>query len=108
MMFLPEPWLPVCLRVYYVCLSPWMAPQYRVAKRSSLSMDGTAFASLGGNAGAAIVVASAALDFHIPQFDAQAWLQLMILIVSLILCALASAAETALTSISRIKLKNLV
>jgi len=47
------------------------------------------------------------MDFHIPSFDGQAWLQLVIMIVALILCAAASAAETALTSISRIKLKNL-
>ncbi len=51
---------------------------------------------------------AAAIDFHLPQFDGEAWLQLIILIVSLILCGVASAAETALTSISRIKLKNLV
>src|SRR6266436_2563706 len=51
---------------------------------------------------------AAGIDFHIPQFDAEAWLQLTILIVSLVLCGVASAAETALTSVSRIKLKNLV
>ena len=60
-------------------------------------MDGSGLASL-----------AAGIDFHVPQFDATAWLQLTILVVSLILCATASAAETALTSISRIKLKNLV
>ncbi len=60
-------------------------------------MDGTGLASI-----------AAGIDFHIPQFDAEAWLQLTILVVSLILCATASAAETAFTSISRIKLKNLV
>jgi len=60
-------------------------------------MDGTGLASI-----------VAGIDFHIPQFDATAWLQLTILVVSLILCATASAAETALTSISRIKLRNLV
>jgi putative hemolysin len=43
----------------------------------------------------------------LPQFDGEAWLQLVILIVALILCGMASAAETALTSVSRIKLKNL-
>ena len=43
-----------------------------------------------------------------PQFDSTAWLQLTILILALILCTIASAAETALTSISRIQLKNLV
>lgn len=42
------------------------------------------------------------------QFDEVAWLQLILLIISLLLCATASAAETALTSISRIKLKNMV
>ncbi len=35
-------------------------------------------------------------------------MQLLILVVALILCAIASAAETSLTSLSRIKLKNLV
>ncbi len=50
----------------------------------------------------------ASVDFHIPQFDSEAWLQLFILIISLVFCGVASAAETALTSISRIKLKNLV
>lgn len=49
-----------------------------------------------------------AYDFQIPTFDAEAWLQLFILIVALILCGFASSAETALTSISRIKLKNMV
>src|SRR5947207_11423497 len=60
-------------------------------------MDGTGLASM-----------AAGIDFQIPQFTAQEWLQLVILLVSLFLCATASAAETALTSISRIKLKNLV
>src|SRR5437763_15827955 len=60
-------------------------------------MDGTGLASI-----------AAGIDFHIPHFDAEAWLQLVILLVSLFLCATASAAETALTSISRIKLRNLV
>ena len=48
-------------------------------------MDGPGLASI-----------AAGIDFQIPSFDAQAWLQLTILIVSLILCALASAAETVL------------
>ena len=48
------------------------------------------------------------IDFHIPQFTAQAWLQFTIMIVALFLCAMASAAETSFTSISRIKLRNLV
>jgi putative hemolysin len=60
-------------------------------------MDGSGLASI-----------AAEIDFHIPQFDAGAWLQILILVVSLFLCATASAAETALTSISRIKLRNLV
>ncbi|GAC1348320.1 MAG: hemolysin family protein [Ktedonobacteraceae bacterium] len=58
--------------------------------------------------GPGLVSIAAGIDFHVPSFDAEAWLQLTILIVSLFLCATASAAETALTSISRIKLKNLV
>jgi magnesium and cobalt exporter, CNNM family len=65
-------------------------------------MDG---AGLAGVVVAALHVASAS---QVPQFDSEAWLQLIILIISLILCAMASAAETALTSVSRIKLKNLV
>ena len=57
---------------------------------------------------AVLATAHAGIDFHIPQFDAEAWLQLIILIIALILCGLASASETALTSVSRIKLRNLV
>jgi CBS domain containing-hemolysin-like protein len=59
---------------------------------------------------ARVVVAAlhAATASQVSQFDTEAWLQLLVLIISLILCAMASAAETALTSISRIKLKNLV
>jgi magnesium and cobalt exporter, CNNM family len=68
-------------------------------------MDG---AGLAGNVVAAFLVVRAAAASHSPQFDTEAWLQLIILIISLILCAIASAAETALTSVSRIKLKNLV
>src|SRR6516225_192507 len=45
---------------------------------------------------------------QVTQFDTESLLQLIVLIISLILCAMASAAETALTSVSRIKLKNLV
>lgn len=56
---------------------------------------------------AVLATAHAGIDFHIPQFDAEAWLQLIILIIALILCGLASASETALTSVSRIKLRNL-
>ncbi|HLG78389.1 MAG TPA: hemolysin family protein, partial [Ktedonobacteraceae bacterium] len=51
---------------------------------------------------------AAGLDFHVSQLDGTAWLQLIVMVVTLLLCAIASAAETALTSISRIKLKNLV
>src|SRR5258708_12155630 len=50
----------------------------------------------------------ASLSFHLPPWDAEAWLQLLIMVVALIICGVASAAETALTSISRIKLKNLI
>src|SRR5437867_6552848 len=60
-------------------------------------MDGSDLASI-----------AAVIDFHIPQFTPEQWLQVAILVISLFLCAMASAAETALTSISRIKLKNLV
>ena len=62
-------------------------------------MDGPGLAM-----GATFAVARAAAAF---QFDAEAWLQLAILIICLILTALASATETALTSVSRIKLRNL-
>jgi putative hemolysin len=68
-------------------------------------MDG---AGLAGILVAALSVVRAATTSQGPQFDTEAWLQLIVLIISLILCATASAAETALTSISRIKLKNLV
>jgi len=57
---------------------------------------------------ATLAVARAGIDFQIPQFDAEAWLQLTLLLIALILCGLASASETALTSVSRIKLRNLV
>jgi len=60
-------------------------------------MDGPGLASI-----------AAGIDFHIPQFDAAAWFQLFTLAVMLVFCGVASAAETAFTSISRIKLKNLV
>ena len=68
-------------------------------------MDG---AGLAGNVMAALAVVRAATGVQSPQFDSEAWLQLIILIIALILAATASAAETALTSVSRIKLKNLV
>jgi putative hemolysin len=58
--------------------------------------------------GPAIAGLVAAIHFQNPQFDAELWFQLLILCVSLFLCGVASAAETAFTSISRIKLKNLV
>lgn len=63
-------------------------------------MDGPGLAM-----GATLAVARAATGF---QFDAEAWLQLAILITALVLTGLASATETALTSVSRIKLRNLV
>lgn len=62
----------------------------------------------GGLPQAALVAARATSGFQPPQFDTLAWLQLILLVIMLILCALASASETALTSVSRIKLKNLV
>ncbi|GAC1362721.1 MAG: hemolysin family protein [Ktedonobacteraceae bacterium] len=62
-----------------------------------LTMDGPGLSSLAAN-----------LDVHVLQLDAGAWLQLTIMVVALILCSISSAAETALTSISRIKLKNLL
>src|SRR5260370_16549185 len=71
----------------------------RTIKRSEATMDGPGLAM-----GATFAVARAAAAF---QFDAQAWVQLAILIISLILTAVASATETALTSVSRIKLRNL-
>ncbi|GHO42656.1 hemolysin family protein [Ktedonospora formicarum] len=51
---------------------------------------------------------AAAIDFHIPSLNGEAWLQISVLLIMLILCGVASAAETALTSVSRIKLKNLI
>ena len=60
-------------------------------------MDGPGLASI-----------AVGIDFQAPQLDIEWWLQFTILIISLFLCAFASAAETSLTSISRIKLKNLV
>ena len=60
-------------------------------------MDGPGLSSL-----------AAGIHFQMPQLSADAWLQLVVTVVALVLCAVASASETALTSISRIKLKNLV
>jgi putative hemolysin len=57
---------------------------------------------------ATLAVARAATEVQSPQFDTGAWIQLIVLIVSLILAATASAAETAFTSINRITLRNLV
>ena len=68
-------------------------------------MDGP---GLAGVVVAALSAVRAATASQVPQFDAEAWLQLIILIIALMLCATASAAETALTSVSRIKLRNLV
>lgn len=62
-----------------------------------LTMDGPGLSSL-----------AATFDFHVSQLDAGASLQLIIMVVALILCSIASAAETAFTAISRIKLKNLL
>ncbi|HEY0754878.1 MAG TPA: hemolysin family protein [Ktedonobacteraceae bacterium] len=56
---------------------------------------------------AALASAHAINDFQWPQFDTEAWLQVILLVIMLIFCALASATETALTSVSRIKLRNL-
>ena len=50
---------------------------------------------------------AAVIGPQLPPFDSEAWLQLVVLLLALLLCGIASAAETALTSISRIKLKNL-
>src|SRR5437588_6065174 len=61
-----------------------------------------------GQAGVVVAAFHVAFASQVPQFDTEALLQLIILIISLILCAMASGAETALTSVSRIKLKNLV
>src|SRR5512142_3051929 len=58
--------------------------------------------------GSGLAGIAAAINMQMPQFTPQNWLQFIILLVSLFLCAMASAAETAFTSISRIKLKNLV
>src|SRR5437660_5341501 len=74
-----------------------MSLQWRFAKRSRFFMDGPGLSSL-----------AAGVDFSIPPLDAEAWLQLIVMAVALIFCGVASAAETALTYISRIKLKNLV
>lgn len=55
-------------------------------------------------------LASIAAAIHVqPQsLDWTAWVQILILLVALFLSGISSASETALTSLSRIKLKNLV
>ncbi len=68
-------------------------------------MDGS---GLAGTLGMASAVIHATIDSQFPQFDAGTWLQLLILFLALILAGMASAAETAFTSTSRIKLKNQV
>ncbi len=50
---------------------------------------------------------AATVNFHVSHFDGGAWSQLIVMLVAFVLCALASAAETAFTSVNRIKLKNL-
>jgi len=65
-------------------------------------MDGS------GLSDATLAVARATHNFQWPQFDTESWIQLILLFAMLVFCALASASETALTSVSRIKLKNLV
>jgi putative hemolysin len=60
-------------------------------------MDGPGLSSL-----------AASINFHVAQMDSESWLQFIILLVAFLLCAFASAAETAFTSLNRIKLKNLV
>jgi magnesium and cobalt exporter, CNNM family len=61
----------------------------------------------GGLIEATLTVARATSDIQWPQFDGESWFQLILLVIMLIFCALASATETALTSVSRIKLRNL-
>jgi CBS domain containing-hemolysin-like protein len=51
---------------------------------------------------------AAAISPNTSQITGEVWLQLIVLVVALVLCGFASAAETALTSVSRIKLKNLI
>src|SRR5579883_1381409 len=95
--------LQECLRAFCVWLNRRrILLASRVARRSKKRpMDG------GGLAEATLVVARATSDFQWPQFDSEAWFQFILLVIMLILCALASATETALTSVSRIKLRNL-
>lgn len=51
---------------------------------------------------------AATISPNASQLNGEMWLQLIVLIVALILCGIASAAETALTSVNRIRLKNLI
>ena len=60
-------------------------------------MDGPGLASI-----------AAAINAQPPSLDWTAWVQILILLVALLLSGISSASETALTSLSRIKLKNLV
>jgi putative hemolysin len=57
---------------------------------------------------AALFMGAQAIAAPDPTFTTVDWLKLVILLVALLLSALSSAAETALTSVSRIKIKNLV
>ncbi|HZU68268.1 MAG TPA: hemolysin family protein [Ktedonobacteraceae bacterium] len=68
-------------------------------------MDGPGLARILASASAVI---HAAINTQAPQIDSGTWIQIFVLILSLILAGMASAAETAFTSISRIKLKNQV
>ncbi len=68
-------------------------------------MDGP---GLAGILAIAYAVIHAAINTQAPQIDSGNWLQIFVLILALILAGMASAAETAFTSISRIKLKNQV
>ncbi|HLZ63723.1 MAG TPA: hemolysin family protein [Ktedonosporobacter sp.] len=64
-------------------------------------MDGPGLASLAAN-----VMLPVVTPRGMPQLDTIGWVQVAILVVALLLCVVASAAEAALTSISPIKLKN--
>ncbi len=68
-------------------------------------MDGS---GLAGILAVAYAVIHTAINAQASQIDSGTWLQILVLILALILAGMASAAETAFTSISRIKLKNQV
>src|SRR5258708_1621765 len=104
-MFLLGGWLLGCQGEFLECGSRWMALRQRVEKRSITIMDDS---GLAGPIGMASIAIHATIDFQFPPFDAGTWLQLLVLFLALILAGMASAAETAFTSISRIKLKNQV